>query len=1141
MQLSTLLNRGAFILFLSVCFINAFVDVGHKALIQSAIFKAYDGDMQIILTAVINGLILLPFILLFWPAGSLGDRYPKNQTLKWSALAAVGITAGITVSYMLGNFWLSFGLTFLLAAQSALYSPAKYGYIRELLGQDQLSRGNGAVQAVTTIAILLGLAAFAALYEWRIGGVESLSTSESLKTMVPMGLLMVGLSVIEWIAACKLPDVQPVADNKPHDRQGVFKPVTQKAAILWSVLGLTAFWSVSQLIVAVYPSYIEQTYGMHNTAIIQMIMALAGLGIVVGSVIVSRTAKHHIETGFIPIGALGFCASLVYLPGAESVLTQGLAFFFMGVSGAWLIVPFNALIQFHSDDHEAGQVLASNNLVQNIGMVTALGLTVGAAMLSWSAEYLIYAGAVVALITCAKAVITLPHALLRFVIGVLMRQRYKLIVDGFEHMPREGGLLLVGNHISWIDWALIQLSTPRPVRFVMEKTIYNRWYLKWVLDIAKVIPVSSGASKGAISAMTDALNAGEVVCIFPEGAISRNGHLGEFKKGAIRALENAQDDVKVMPFYLGGLWGSGMSRAKTGLMQNRQVESLRREVYVTYGQSIPASKATLEGLKQSVFELSEQTWEHLAEHQESVPHSILKTARKRLSQNAIIDTRMGEMTYRRLIGAAYSMMPEFRKTQKDNIGLLVPTSSAGVLANVSAMMAGKTVINMNYTASSDALKASLDLAEVDTIVTSRQFMTKLTAKGMPLEPVLEGREVIYLEDVKERMSKQKALWNIFVTAKLMPAAWMLRHVNTKRPAAILFSSGSEGTPKGVMLSHTNLMANVKQISDVLNTQTDDRVMNQLPIFHAFGYTACMLMPLIEGMPMITHPDPTDAVNVGKAVAKHRATIMCATSTFLRLYTKNRRVKPLMFDSLRIVVSGAERLAKDVRDGFEGKFHKQILEGYGMTEGSPVVAVNLPNALDTSYWVEQIGHKNGSVGMPLPGTSIRVVDYDTNETLPVGEEGHILVSGPQMMEGYLNLPEKTAEVFVELDGKRFYKTMDKGRMDADGFITIVDRYSRFCKSGGEMISLSAVEAAVQDAVGLNDELIIAASAKECPKKGEKVVLCHNGKNLDTGSLLKRMTEAGIPSIMQPSEWIYMNDIPTLGTGKVDHKSIKTLIT
>ena len=334
------------------------------------------------------------------------------------------------------------------------------------------------------------------------------------------------------------------------------------------------------------------------------------------------------------------------------------------------------------------------------------------------------------------------------------------------------------------------------------------------------------------------------------------------------------------------------------------------------------------------------------------------------------------------------------------------------------------------------------------------------------------------------------------------------------------------------------MANLRQTADVLNVREDDCIMATLPLFHAFGLTVTCFMPLIEGMPVVCHPDPTDAPKIGKGVARYKATLMCATSTFLRLYTRNKRVHPLMFESLRAVVAGAEKLDASVRDAFEHKYRVPVVEGYGSTETTPVASTNLPDSLDTDWWTVQVGNKPGTVGMALPGSTFRVVDPETLEELPIGEDGLILIGGTQIMQGYLNNPQKTAEVVVELDGIRWYKSGDKGHLDDDGFLTIVDRYSRFAKLGGEMVSLTAIEGEVRRILALPELPLVAVNLPD-PKKGEKVLLLIEGEEIE--GLRERLIKGGMPSLMIPSAVHCVDVVPILGSGKTNFAEARVIAT
>jgi len=332
------------------------------------------------------------------------------------------------------------------------------------------------------------------------------------------------------------------------------------------------------------------------------------------------------------------------------------------------------------------------------------------------------------------------------------------------------------------------------------------------------------------------------------------------------------------------------------------------------------------------------------------------------------------------------------------------------------------------------------------------------------------------------------------------------------------------------------MGNIKQVTDVMDLREKDIIMGSLPQFHAFGLTVAGLLPLIEAVPVIFHPDATDVLNISKAISKNRITIMFGTSTFLRLYARNKRVLPLMLESIRLVVSGAEKLNEKVRTSFTSKFNLPIYEGYGTTETTPVAGVNIPDRLEQSAWRVQTGTKTGTIGLPVPGSNFRIVDPQSMQELPVKEDGLILIGGTQVMLGYLNDPDKTNEVIVELDGQRWYKIGDKGHVDEDGFLTIVDRYSRFAKIAGEMVSLGAIEDTINNVT--SDDVEVLATAIADDKKGEKVVLLYDGE-IDEDALKQIIREQNLIPIMVPDTVIKVETLPKLGTGKSDFNRAKKI--
>lgn len=1142
-------NLQGFFPYLLVVFLNAFVDLGHKVTIQNTILKVWDDQTQVIFTAIINGLILLPFILMFTPAGFLSDRFAKRNVIRWGAVSVVIATVLITISYYLGWFWLAFGLTLALSIQSAIYSPAKLGLIREMVQDDQLAGANGVVQATSIVAILSGTLVFSGLFEF-FHQPSATSPDTTLQAVYPLGFALIGFAVVELLLTFKLPHFPAADPNKAFDRQAYFRgrslldnlmAIRSQKSVWLPIIGLSVFMALSQVMLAAFPAHAKLVLSDSNALLIQGLLATTGIGIVAGSLLAGRLSKAHLELGWIPIAALGITLGLMALPFMHSAVTIGLLFCFIGLCGGLFIVPLNALIQYSAQEKSLGTVLAGSNWVQNVAMLSFLGLTVVFALLGLRSTQLFYFVSVIALVGFVYTVAQLPHSMARIVAGFLLKRRYKVSVSGFENLPHRGGVLLLGNHISWIDWALIQLACPRPVRFVMIRTVYEIWYLKPALKFFGAVPISAGNSADSLTKVEALLRKGEVVCLFPEGAISRNGQLARFKRGFERATAQLTDaDAVIVPFYLRGLWGSKLSRSNSEKLRDNTTGEAKRHIIVGFGKTLPIH-TDAQQLKQSVTELSIDTWSQYTAQLDTVPLAWLKQAKSKPWATSVLESNGEKYTNIKMIAATTLLIRLINEQAKEErVGVLLPTGAPGILTNLAIMMSGKTAVNLNYTTGVEMLAGALAFADINCVLTSRLFIKKLAARKIPIEDALAGVRLLFLEDLLGAPSKLRWITR-FTMSLCLPTSWLFRAVGKKvaldAPAQILFSSGSEGKPKGIVLSHRNVMGNIKQISDVLNTQPEDKMVACLPLFHSFGLTVNCLLPMVEGIPAVCHPDPTDVLGTAKAIAKHKATILCATASFLSLYTRNNKVQPLMLDSLRVVVAGAEKLSQDTRDAFELKFKKIIYEGYGATETTPVASVNIPDGIDPRTWRVQAGNKLGSVGLPLPGTSFRIVDPETWVTLNPGEDGMILVAGGQVMLGYLNEPDKTRSVIIELDGRRWYVTGDKGHLDNDGFLTIVDRYARFAKVGGEMVSLSSVENALRPLLSSAD-VNCAVAAIPDPKKGEKIVALVTNKD-DAEQLRRKAIDAGINALSIPALVYPVDQLPLLGSGKIDLANLKRL--
>ncbi|OCL84587.1 acyl-[ACP]--phospholipid O-acyltransferase [Arcobacter porcinus] len=1144
------------IAFLFVVFCNAVVDVSHKILLQNIAFKIFDGSTQVIWVSIVNALIILPFLLLFTISGYLSDKYNKKDILVYGALSSFLLASFMIVTYIIGNFYFAmFGL-FLLAVQSAIYGPAKLGIILDIYGKKNLSKGNSAVQAISIVAILFAIGVTSFIFEsfYDTNNLSNLnSKDELLVAILPLAYYILPIAFLEMIVSFlflkKVSTNYTKSETLFFDKKEFFqgkllkqniKHIYSKNVIFLSVIGLSLFFGVSQAMLAVFPSFAKMYLGIEDVFVINGIIASSGIGIALGAIIYSRISKFYIEIGTIPLSFFGM-ASMIFLSTIfQTPFLLAITFLLFGLFGGMLVVPLNSLIQFNAKKKLLGTILAGNNWFQSLFMFLMLCTTTIVSFYELNPLHTIYLILIIIALGSVYTIYKLPQSLLLLFLKFIVGLKYKLEVNGIKNIPSQGGVLLLGNHISWIDWAIILMAVPREVKFVMDKTIYEKWYLTWLLKIFRTIPISSASSKSTIKIIAKELDEGNVVVLFPEGAITRNGHLGEFKRGFEKILEFiTNEDIKVVPFYIRGLWESMFSRANKKFKNSKKTN----RVTVSFARMMNKNSADVVSIKNEVFALSNQAWLEHINVMKPLNEAVFERLLEVSNETIFVDNTGANLSGNRFLTVSILFKNLFKKRLKEkNIGILLPTSCAGAFINYTVLLMGKTAVNLNFTASMESLKLSIKEANIKNIISSKRFIDRLEARGIKIKDIFDGINLILLEDERANISKLKSLF-IFFTISFLPRfiSKILYLNKTKKDdtSIILFSSGSEGTPKGIELSGENILGNAEQIANILNVNEDDVILASLPLFHAFGIVVTTYLPLIEGIKCVAVADPTDGLSVAKMTSKHKATFMCGTSTFFRLYTRNKKIHPLMFDSLRIVIAGAEKLRDDVRFEFKKRFGKDILEGYGTTETSPVACCNLPDKISETFDV-QIGQKIGTVGMAIPGTDIKIVDPNSFEELNIDEEGMILISGIQVMKGYLNDEEKTKSVLKTIKGRTYYITGDKGKLDSDGFLTIVDRYSRFAKIAGEMISLGLVEEKISSIID-DSNIDIMALSTEDEKKGEKIVLLISNVNEDYIKELKEKIIKDFDNKLAIPESIkIVDEIPKLGSGKRDYESAKSLI-
>jgi acyl-[acyl-carrier-protein]-phospholipid O-acyltransferase/long-chain-fatty-acid--[acyl-carrier-protein] ligase len=728
-----------------------------------------------------------------------------------------------------------------------------------------------------------------------------------------------------------------------------------------------------------------------------------------------------------------------------------------------------------------------------------------------------------------------PDRFVRLAAWIPVHLFYRVRVYGAEVIPAQGPVLFVCNHVSYIDAFLVFLAQKRPIRFVMWAPYLRLPGLRILLRLAQVIPIDASSGPRAIVQSLrmagEALAKGDAVCIFAEGGITRTGFMLPFHRGFEQILKRTP--ATVVPICLDHVWGSIFS-FRGGKVLWKWPQKLPYPVRIAFGQPMPSTVTAVE-VRQAIQKLSADCSIAAASKRRPVHRQFIRMAARHPFRTCIIDSntkkvfRCGEV-----LAAAMILAKKLRALLADTpmVGIWLPPSPGGAFANIALAILGKISVNLNYTSSPEGVRSAIKQCGIRHVLTARLFTSK-----MKLDPGPDV-ELVYLEDFRKEVTSLQRL-RAFLTVLLLPAfvldRWVLRlgKHTSEDLATVIFSSGSTGEPKGVMLSHRNLAANVESVIQAIDVGPKDRLLGILPLFHSFGYTVTIWVPLLVGASVVFYPDPRQAVEIGQLCRTYRCTLFMSTATFLRFCL--RRCEPGDFSSVRFLICGAEKLPQSLAQEFHEKFGVMPLEGYGCTELSPVAATNVPDW--SGAGARQLGNKPGTIGRPIPGVAARIVDPDSFEPLPAEKEGLLLIYGGNVMMGYLGKPEDTRRAIR--DG--WYVTGDMGKFDADGFITLTGRQARFAKIGGEMVPLERIEEELNAILGVVDRMCAVTSVPD-DKKGERVVVLHLPLNgMDIRQLCQNLSRRGLPNLGLPGErdFFLIPEMPVLGSGKLDLKRVKEM--
>jgi acyl-[acyl-carrier-protein]-phospholipid O-acyltransferase/long-chain-fatty-acid--[acyl-carrier-protein] ligase len=1084
-------------------------------------------------------IFVIPFLAITPFAGVLADRFSKRNIIVITKVAELAIMLlgwlVFTFSGSLGGYAAGavYAVLFLMCTQSSFFGPCKYSIIPELVEKEKLSKANSFLQGMSYFAIICGTA-LAPFVTDALGGRIALAS-----------ILCVFVSVAGVFASIRIHRLQPVKQEKkisPFFLKNIWDALYQIRRDRFLIMAVLA--SSYFLLIGGFAKIVLIPYGMEYCAFTVTksgyLFVVAALGIGFGAYLAGRLSGRNVEIGIIPIGAVGLAVTAIGLgltglwvehgSGLIRVLTYVLIALF-GLSAGLFIVPINAFIQLRAPGHVRGRVLASSSFLGWIGVLSAAVLyNYLCGTLDVPLGLLFLVMGTTTLVLAIGTIIILPDFLVRLILILLTRTIYRIRTQGVENVPAEGPALIVSNHVSWADAVVLMATQQRRIRFVMDRAISQNPWIGWIFRLGQVIPISGTDSpKKIVKALKEARKAmddGYLVCIFAEGTLTRTGMLNKFRGGFEKITKGT--DYQIIPTYIGGLWGSILSHYH-GKILGALPRKLPYPVGIHFGEPMPAD-ASAQNLRLRIEELAVDFYNAKKQKRLSLGERFVKSARRHWFKPCMSDTMGKKLSFGKTLIASVALADKLKSQTADQkaVGIFLPSSVGGALANLGTSLLGKTAVNLSYTASIEDRAYMIDTAEVKTVLTSRKFLEKLDLD----EATLPG--VVFMEDILPQATsadKRRAL----LKALLMPKkrlACRPKHFSTDDTAVILFSSGSSGRPKGVELSHHNIQSNLEGALSIFQVFKDDRLCGVLPLFHAFGLSCTLWLPLIAGVGVSFCPNPLDAKAVGRLCGKDKCSLLFATPTFLQNYL--RRCEPEDFAAMRFIIAGAEKLKSELVDAFEEKFGLRPYEGYGATECSPLIALNVPNRQMRVR--QQVGCKEGTVGHTVPGLAVKVLDTQTGEPVQTGEQGLLYVKGPNVMSGYLKLPEKTAEVMA--DG--WYNTGDIVSIDADGFVTIRDRLSRFSKIGGEMVPHMTIEETVLKGLG-TAEPVVAVTSLPDEKKGEQLVILYDKTKVDHDALHYVLAESGLPKLYIPKKdnLIAVDEIPHLGSGKLDMMKLKQI--
>lgn len=1117
-------KRIGFRSFFGALFLGAFNDnlfrTALVTLVTYGLTQFTDTQKALMVTGAI-GLFMLPFFLFSALAGQIADKVDKAKLVRIIKAAEVIIALFIAAGFVLKSPEFLLLVLFFMGAQSAFFGPLKYSIIPELLPKSQLIAGNGWTEAGTFVSILLGTV-FGAL----------LIAAGPFGTWLIAGIVIV-IAILGYGFSRLIPKQKPanpnlrINYNLVREIVDIVNMARQDQRVFRAIMGIAWFWLIGATFMSQLPGF-ANFYLMVDESVFTLLLTIFTIGIGSGSLYCNHLLKAEVTSKYVPLTAFLIMPFLMDIAFAGHPLAEPTFFYFLSTWQGWrilidlfalcflgglYIVPLYALIQVRTHIQQRAQIFAANNIINAGAMVIASGAA--AALLSMG----IPVPTLFLLLGIGQIVVTLyifrilPDDTMRWFLRVLLKFFFRLEVEGLENYKKAGKrVMLIANHTSFLDALIITAVLPEKPLFAINTHMAQKWWLRPILVLVDIFPMDP-TNPMALRGLIDEARKDQKILIFPEGRLTTTGSLMKVYQGPGMVADKAE--CTVLPICLQGADKTYFSRAKAirKLFPRIRMTILPPEKIKVSEDLMGRQRREAQGraLYNIMADMVFETY-----YRKKILFKSLIEATQLYGRRHIIseDVKRKPMSYGQLLLKSFTLGNYFKSIPNPNLGLLLPNTHAMTISFWACQSSGKIPALLNFSTGLKNAVSCCRTASLTHVVTARQFVEKGKLEDMIAAFEKEGIELIYLEDLKREISlRDKALG-------LLGYIWPHRALRILNPdqipserSVILFTSGSEGVPKGVILSHLNLQANRAQLDAVVDFNANDIVFNALPLFHSFGLSAGMILPMLTGIRTFFYVSPLHYRVVAELVYDTNATVLFGTDTFLNGYA--RVAHAYDFHCLRYVFAGAEKLKPMTREQWSEKFGARIFEGYGATETSPVLAVNTP-----------MDNKSGTVGHFLPGIEYRL------ETIPgIEKGGRLFVKGPNIMLGYLFADNPGKVVPPE---KGWYDTGDIVSVDEEGRIRIEGRAKRFAKIAGEMISLTAVEEFI---TRLHPNNINAIMARPDPRKGEQLILYTNAKDITRPDLAKAAKLEGLSELFIPRDIVTLDKMPLLGTGKVDYMALK----